>query len=254
MTDDLHAAASDFLAGLPALLDAHPRAALQFSGGKDSLACLYLLRPFLDRITVYWTNPGDAYPETLDVVEQVKTWVPHFVEIRTDVQAWRAINGMPSDIIPTSTTPMAVSAGENDFTLTDRLYCCYSNIMQPMHARMIADACTLIIRGVKKADTLQVPTRDRTQLDGFTFCYPLDDWTDEDVMAFLREQNAPISRTYDFLEGCPDCLHCSAWWKESRGEYLKLFHPEAHAVYTNNLKLIGEVVNGHIAYLLNEVS
>ena len=52
-------------------MQGHERVALELSGGKDSVACLYLLRHQLHKITVYWLNTGDAYPETLDVIHHL---------------------------------------------------------------------------------------------------------------------------------------------------------------------------------------
>jgi 3'-phosphoadenosine 5'-phosphosulfate sulfotransferase (PAPS reductase)/FAD synthetase len=51
------------------------KAVLQFSGGKDSLACLLLLRPWWDRLTVMWVNTGAAFPETLELMEAVRSRV-----------------------------------------------------------------------------------------------------------------------------------------------------------------------------------
>ena len=227
--------------------------ALQFSGGRDSMAVLYLLKGFLDQLTVYWTNPGDQYPETLEVVNRVREMVPNFVEIRTDVEAWRFVNGMPTDLTPTSSTPMGISAGESDLLLTDRMYCCFSNIMQPMHVRMRQDEITLIIRGVKDCDELVSPTADRDTADGFTFFYPIHDWTKDDVMTYLYEQGAPVSMVYEMLDGAPDCMGCTAWWSEGRGEYLKFYHPAQYQRYRENLKTIGSHVNRHIEFLLKEI-
>ena len=41
------------------ILDRHERIALQFSGGKDSLALWGLMRPHLDRVVVYHVDTGD---------------------------------------------------------------------------------------------------------------------------------------------------------------------------------------------------
>jgi phosphoadenosine phosphosulfate reductase len=229
------------------------KVALQLSGGKDSLACLQLLVDHLDDLTVYWTNPGDAYPETLRVIEYAKAKCPHFVEIRTDIQAWRAVHGVASDLIPTSCTHMGMMAGESTMKVTDRMHCCYSNIMLPMHQRMLADGITMIIRGVRADDPCVSPTKDGDVIDGIEFFYPVYGWSADDVLEYLMECGAPISPVYDYLEGCPDCLHCTAWLNEGRGEYLKTFHPDAHRQYVITLKEIGGYVNRHLEQLLKEI-
>ncbi|WP_289242019.1 phosphoadenosine phosphosulfate reductase family protein [Delftia sp.] len=75
------------------------RAALHFSGGKDSLACLYLLRPLVEQgLPVYWLSTGDTIPETRAVVDQVRAWIPDLRTVQTDVLAWKAAHGIPSDV------------------------------------------------------------------------------------------------------------------------------------------------------------
>src|SRR5687767_12018420 len=64
--------------------------ALWFSGGKDSMACLYLLRDRLSEIAVLWANTGKNYPELLQTVAHAKAMCPHFIEVKTDRDAqWR---------------------------------------------------------------------------------------------------------------------------------------------------------------------
>ncbi len=53
------------LAAARAMMEGHERIALECSGGRDSLALVHLLRPELDRITVFWLNTGAAIPQTV---------------------------------------------------------------------------------------------------------------------------------------------------------------------------------------------
>lgn len=62
-------------------LNRHKKVAVEVSGGRDSLACLYLLRPYWNRFWVYWLNSGDSFPEVVQLMERVRARVPHFVEI-----------------------------------------------------------------------------------------------------------------------------------------------------------------------------
>ena len=52
-------------------LDRHDKIALQFSGGKDSLAVLYLCKEWWNKITVVWLNTGSAFPETIAQMEGI---------------------------------------------------------------------------------------------------------------------------------------------------------------------------------------
>jgi len=44
--------------------------AIQFSGGKDSLAVLYQLRPLLDQAAVYFGDTGGVYPHMVKFVHE----------------------------------------------------------------------------------------------------------------------------------------------------------------------------------------
>ena len=58
------------------IIERHDLIALQLSGGRDSIACLYLLKPYWDRLTVYWLDTGAAFPETVSLMQQVRDKPP----------------------------------------------------------------------------------------------------------------------------------------------------------------------------------
>lgn len=236
------------------ILDRHKRIALQFSGGKDSLACLYLMRPYWDRITVYWCNIGDSFPETVAQMARIRAEVPHFVEIEGRQPAVIAQFGIPSDIVPTSATPMGVSAASKGVLIQDRYSCCVRSNMLPMHERMIADGITLIIRGQKKADTEKGPLCSGQVDEGIEYLFPIEDWTDRRVLDFLREQNVEIPRFYEMLNDAPDCMTCSAWWDKGQSKYLKLYHIEKYEIVQERLDTIREAIAPHITDFNDEVT
>lgn len=236
------------------ILNAHQKIALQLSGGRDSIACLYLMRPHLDRITVYWLNTGDAFPETLDVMDQLRELCPHFVEIDSDSRAVQQAFGIPSDIVPVSHTPMGLIATDKPgFLIQDRYSCCFRSVMQPMHERMIEDGITLIIRGQRNSDYVKSPVKSGVTDMGIQYLFPIEDWSDEQVMDYLEEQGAPIGRFYSELTTTPDCMSCTAWWEEGRAAYLAKYHPEASEQYQARLDLIREAMAQHIENFNREV-
>lgn len=234
--------------GLLATLARHDRIALQLSGGRDSIACLYLMRPWLDRITVYWLNTGAAFPETLAVIEQMRAWVPHFVEIDGDQPGHVARHGIPSDLVPSSHTPIGLLAtGKRAGAIQDRYECCANVIMLPLHHRMLADGITLVIRGQKNADMLKSPIRSgEVGAGGIAYLFPIEDWDAPKVDAYLRAEHAPIPRFYEMLSGAPDCMTCTAYWEHGAAAYLKQHHPDAHAVVQHRLEFIKQAVAAHI--------
>src|SRR5213076_1916096 len=121
------------------VLARHERIALQFSGGKDSLALLYLMRPFWDRLTVYWLDTGDAFPETAALVAEVEAMVPHFVTVHGIQPEVIAEFGLPSDLVPARSTPVGIAATGTGILIQDRYSCCLRSLMLPLHGRMRAD-------------------------------------------------------------------------------------------------------------------
>lgn len=234
-------------------IDRHGKIALQFSGGKDSLACLYLLKEYWPRLTVYHLNTGDQFPETIDIIERVRTEVPNFVEIKGEVHYVHAYFGIPSDLVPSSATRCGYDLGAHKNPLiTDRYTCCFLSSMEPMRERMLADGVTLIIRGQKNSDKYKAETRTGSVIEGVEFLYPLEDWTKEDVLQFIADNRIEIPRFYESLDSMPDCMSCSAWWDDRRGAYLKRYHPQAYAIYQQRLSAIHDAVDRHVADFISE--
>lgn len=226
------------------LFTRHTNVALSFSGGKDSLVCLYLLRPWWDRLTVYWLNTGDAFPETVAFMHSVRQMVPNFVELHGAVKKITALDGWPSDVVPFShTTDGNAIFGSTEFKLQNRVQCCFRSLMLPTYNQMVADGVTCIIRGKRSEEV------DRTGIvsgyiteDGVEMQFPLYDWTSSRVREYLSSQGIPLPKFYDYGDHSHDCLHCTAWWENGHAAYLKAVHPEVHTEYVRRIRLIKSAV------------
>lgn len=237
------------------ILDRHERIALQVSGGRDSIACLYLMRPYLDRLTVYWVNTGAAFPETVSIMEKVRAMAPNFVEIDGNQPGIIAQSGYPSDLVPASRTPVGLlGSGSNEVMLQDRYSCCSQVFMLPLHERMIQDGITLVVRGQKNADHLKSPVKSGFIDLGIEYLFPIEDWSVRQVMDYLRQEDAPIPRFYEMLDGAPDCMTCSAWWENGAAKYLKRYHYPEYQEVQRRLDIINKAVAGSIAAFNNEVN
>lgn len=235
------------------IIERHERIALQFSGGKDSLALMHLMRPHWDRLTVYWLDTGDSFPETRTQVEEIEALVPHFVRIEGRQPAVIAQFGIPSDLVPANSTPMGIAAKGGGVLIQDRYSCCMRSLMWPLHQRMKDDGITLIIRGQKASDTMRSPLKSGDVEDGIEYLFPLEGWDDAKVFAFLKEKSVPVPRFYEIMRASPDCMTCSAYWEDGRAAYLSEYHPEAYEEYQRRLNAISAATSEAIMHFNVEI-
>ena len=235
-------------------INRHERIALQLSGGKDSLACLYLMKPYWDSLTVYWCNTGDAFPETVSLMGRIRAEVPHFVEIEGRQPEAIATFGIPSDIVPANSTMIGRIVGSNAPAIQDRYSCCAISMMIPTMEKMVEDKITLIIRGQKESDRLKGPAKSGVVENGIEYLFPIEGWDSRKVLAFLRDNHLPVPRFYEMLTSAPDCMTCSAWWEEGFAKYMKRYHHDQYQKVQHRLNTIKQAVGVHIEHFNNEVN
>ena len=226
---------------LASAIKRHDRFALQFSGGKDSLACLYLLKPWWDRLIVLWGNAGDEYPETREQMEQLKVCVAEFHEIR-GYAALDNAKAFPVDLLPIKATELGRMIEPDAGPLMQSRYdCCWRNIYAPMTAKVKELGITLLIRGQRDDESQRAPIENGS-LDpsGAEICLPIHDWTKVGVMAYLKEVGAPIPRQYQYGMASLGCMHCTAYTADSANKllYLHDFHREAAKEYLRRMEMI----------------
>lgn len=214
-------------ADIHAALTRHQRVAFQFSGGRDSLAALYLMRAYWDRMRVYHLDAGDQFPELRAVVDAVNQWVP-ITRIKTSAPAWRAVHGIPSDLVPVDNTPMGQMLSGRFQRIANRNECCWANLMQPMHQRMLADGITLIVRGVRADEFLgEMPTRSGWTGEGLEMLYPIEHWSAQEVDDYIAVHELPVAPFYaQGMKEAPECMGCTAWWTDGKAQYLRQHHPD----------------------------
>jgi len=220
------------------------KTALQFSGGKDSMALLHLVKDFLDHITVYCVRQEAIYPETQATIDWGSSLAPNFIEIVSE----RPPNSLPSDVVPVRNTQMGHAVEHRQgLEILDRYVCCWYTIMEPLEKRMFADGITRVLRGQKTADRYKGPMMSGTVVAGIEYLFPLERWTDEQVFAYLRENELPIPPYYGELSGGLDCIGCTAWLEEGRLKYLKRAHPEIAENTLKGIRVIAETLRPYVA-------
>lgn len=192
--------------------------ALQFSGGKDSLACLHLWREKLEETVVLWCNSGAAYPETIEQMERIKAWVPHFLEVRGNQPAVVDQFGYPSDVVPVLHGPQAdLVRGRSAPKIQSFVDCCARSLWAPMYSAVKHLGVKRVVRGQRNDEKLTGPIRNGDVLDGIEYVLPIQDWTEPDVWSYLREVGAEIPAYYETGERTSrDCWSCTAFRFESR--------------------------------------
>jgi 3'-phosphoadenosine 5'-phosphosulfate sulfotransferase (PAPS reductase)/FAD synthetase len=216
---------------------------LQLSGGKDSLACLYLCKPDWDSLTVAWVNAGAAFPETLEQMQEIRELVPHFLEVKSTQTIER--DGYPVDVLPIASSVVGRQIeATRRFKYQSRIACCAASLWFPMHKAMRELGAEVVIRGQKACDRKKSPIRSGDTVDGIRYLFPIDDWTDAQVMKYLETVGARIPENYRYMNTGLDCWNCTAYLDENVGkfDYMREHHTEKHAHVLGVLAELDEVI------------
>jgi phosphoadenosine phosphosulfate reductase len=191
---------------------------LQFSGGKDSLACLYLLKKEWDTLNVVWVNSGAAYEETLDYMKYWRARLPNFIEVTGNQPQQIAEEGWPSDIVPINDTTFGRNFVESDRPkIQSYLNCCSNNIWYPMSDFINRAGVTHIVRGQRAADDRKSGIKNGDIIEGIKYDFPIYSWSDNHVFEFLKDEGAYIPEYYFKGEKTGrDCWDCTAYLEENK--------------------------------------
>lgn len=239
------------------IFERHKLAALSFSGGKDSLACLWLLRDYWDKIDVVWCNTGDAFPETRRLMHKVRQIVPRFVEVMTDVKYQNELWGWPVDLLPVRNhaNVQAIMFPHQRQRLQSCIACCNENLWEPTMRSIEKSGATMIIRGQKLVDVQRSPVRSGDLRMGFEFLMPVEDWTDREVIDYVKRTPLGLPEHYEHMHTSLDCQHCTAHLFENidKRRYMRQFHPAAYREVSNRLRLINQECEKEHEHLMRAI-
>lgn len=177
---------------------------VSFSGGKDSVVTLDIVQRAIphNEFVVIFGNTGMEFPDTLDVVEQVKNACESqeikFFVAQSDVdplQNWRVF-GPPSNTIRWccsvhKTTPQLL---------------CLRNIVGK------ADMVEMAFVGVRRDESLRRSEYDYTSLGtkhkGQYSCNPIIDWSSAEVYLYIYEHGLILNEAYKKGNSRAGCLVC----------------------------------------------
>lgn len=230
------------------LLNRHAKPILFFSGGKDSLACLMLLRDFWDQITVAWANPGAPHPEVLEYMQKIRERVPHFVEIQGNQPDWILRQGWPSDVVPIrASRDGELGAGVQGIRIQSYTSCCWANMWEPMQRFVEASGSNLIIMGQRREEGLKNRLRDDVYqvIEGVAYWHPINDWSRSTVFEYLESIDEPLPPFYkEGAESSTDCWNCTAYLDHGKARFAKLKrdNPEGFQELTDVLRGIANEI------------
>jgi len=205
---------------------------LLFSGGKDSLLCLLMLRDQLDHINVVFVNTGKVFPEALQFIDTIKPLCKKFIELHSDKARDWQIHGLPSDLInPIVGKYQSVKS------------CCYKNLTLPTINLIKALDSRLLIRGCKTTDTIYDGYKSLSMVEGVLIYNPIENFTDYQVIEALKTYDINLPDHYNFKHTSLDCMDCTGYLKDTKDrlELLKVKYPEAYAEVKANIETIIKV-------------
>ena len=214
--------------------DRHDKVALLFSGGKDSLACLYMCKPYWDKTEVVWVDTGKNFPEIEEFMEEVKAMVPNFVKITTHQDNFVKAYGYPSDVVPTKCDINGRNYGHAKVRqpMVSKYHCCANNIWHGIEQYMTSTDATGFIKGQRFEDDHQAPWVKHFcigSIDREMF-YPVANMTETDVLRYLLKQGVELTKRFMLSHSSLDCWDCMAYWEHlpERLEYMQALHPEKY--------------------------
>lgn len=238
------------------MIGAHQKVALEFSGGKDSTALLYLARPYLSRITVIYTDTGAAFPHVREFVRKTCSKLNAELLIahpKIDVATFTEGNGFPSDVIPAEASVAMKPYMQQNGTLQSYMQCCAEMIWKPMHAAVLETGATLVLRGSKKCD-VRVGVGRHYLENGIEYDSPLWDWSDADVFAYLDAEGVKLPQHYETVTDSLDCWFCTAHLAhggKGRMDYLRANYPDLWPETKRRLNEVARIVGEHQAKIVS---
>lgn len=223
------------------------KSVLWFSGGKDSLACLYLMREHWGSFKVLHVDTGAKLPEVDEFIHRLAASVPEFHIVKSDQSSWVQSHGLPVDVLPVMHSGFGHYMRKgNDLKLQPFVTCCENNLWKPMSQVTKAMGAKTVFHGTRKADAIGNQHIIDSMVDGIRYISPIADWSDEDVNQFLSSCGEPIPEWYSVVkhDTSMDCWNCTAFMREADGRigWLRDRHPEKHKAFMFSVNTIRSAI------------
>lgn len=206
--------------------------ALAFSGGKDSWACLHLVRETLD--CAIFVDTGFAYPDTIEQVNLAAALLPmHIVQSHRAAQNER--EGLPSDVVPVEWTTLGQRmTSDKSVTIQSQFQCCYENLARPLLQKAHELGVTELVYGQRSDEAHRSTSHDGDSVEGIVRRHPIEGWTRQQVLDYLAT-NMTIPPHFSLTHSSLDCYDCTGFTAASRDRvaWMRERYPERYLVYAH---------------------
>lgn len=218
--------------------------ALLFSGGKDSLACLYLNKYRWDDMYVVWLDTGACYQDMIEYMDKWKQRLPHFVHLKSNQPEDVLQNGWPVDVVPVANTMLGkMVTGNQGPLMRSYLECCAHNIWIPIHKALLELGVKEVIKGQRDSDKHKSTTRSGMVVDGIEHIMPIQDWSEYEVFEYLKSVGAELAPGYKMGEKTGrDCWDCTAYLDDNRERIHNLPYEQREEVM-RRINIINDAVD-----------
>lgn len=238
----------------------HPgeRAIIQYSGGKDSTALLYVMRPWLHLARVVFCDTGAILPEIHEFIHETCYQLGARLEVIYPIMAvdqYTEEYGLPSDIVPFESTfsYREIMHGETNQLLQSYADCCGQMIWRPLAQYIVDNNIQLVFRGSKKSDT-RVGVPNAHIENGVVYISPLWDWTHDDIFTYLKEQNVVLPPHYSEFNDSLDCWLCTGHLNHcgrERIQYVREYHSDKFSILENRIERVSQEVLRQVKKMQN---
>lgn len=189
----------------------HHTPIITFSGGKDSLAVLDLVRTIRPSTIAVFANTGNEYPETVPYTRSF----PNIIEVTPTKTFWQCVKeyGLPQNKSKSKRHGNA---------------CCFWLKEKPLYTYQKENNVDLVFTGLTSAESRQrMMTLKRmgyyylNKKDNSYRCHPIYNWTEQDVWDYINFKNLKYNPIYDMNIPRCGCRFCTAYltWKKTTSLY-----------------------------------
>lgn len=214
--------------------------ALAFSGGKDAMACLHLMRDQLDMCI--HVDTGYGYPETRELVNYAASLVPVMHIVMTDRRSQNEREGIPADVVPINFTRTGQEFWtKKPITIQSYLGCCFENRMLPLWEKAKALGVTRLVLGTRAQDGMNPAIRNGLTHEGVERLHPLEGWSTKQVLEYLATKMKVPDHFYQVVnQSSLDCYDCTGFEHESQDRlaWTASRYPAFYAAYLERRKAL----------------